>query len=370
MVAFGGLRRDFKRHIPYTTWKIAFRADLTDAFMSAIQDQMKLDLFTRQPLEQRFVSITGTARVKVPILGIVSNRVVEAVITFPWEIPDYRPFQSEFHEWIIDHIPPNKFTSDLPANYLSTNYNWTVGLDHAPECKYNRVLSFVKTSRSNFKLRRLVRLTYQLDLRKESNEPMPALRFLLGRGTSEEDDSIQATIDAEIAKHDDIIIGQFEDTYDNLPLKTLTGYTYLAERCSEHVEWIMFHDDDALINIERAMRFFNGNPHAMNCFGFLGQQQRPHRWSKYNVTMEQWETGHYYPPFCSGPCNGISRQAAMKIYRAAKTTNSCGFRLEDVLFMGIIRQKAELPVPHFEKASVKIAQTSSLYNSSGHLSAF
>lgn len=87
----------------------------------------------------------------------------------------------------------------------------------------------------------------------------------------------------------------------------------------------------------------------MNCFGFLGEHSRPHRWGKYNVTFDQWETGHWFPKFCSGPCNGMSKQAALNIFHTATKTDAKGLRLEDVLFTGIIRTKANMSVPHYEK---------------------
>ena len=51
-------------------------------------------------------------------------------------------------------------------------------------------------------------------------------------------------------------------------IQTLTGYRYLNDKCPATVKWIMFHDDDALINLEKAIKFFDG-PMAkeMNCFG-------------------------------------------------------------------------------------------------------
>ena len=56
----------------------------------------------------------------------------------------------------------------------------------------------------------------------------------------------------------------------------------------------MFHDDDALINLEKVIKFFDGpTAREMNCFGFLGENSRPHRWGKYNVTEVQWESGTF-----------------------------------------------------------------------------
>ena len=49
--------------------------------------------------------------------------------------------------------------------------------------------------------------------------PYPAIRFLLGRGGENEDPKISKAVEEEIEKIGDIIVGSFEDTYDNLPLK-------------------------------------------------------------------------------------------------------------------------------------------------------
>jgi len=95
--------------------------------------------------------------------------------------------------------------------------------------------------------------------------------------------------------------------------------------------------------------------HNFNCFGYLGNHSRPDRWGKYNVTFDQWSTSHYFPQFCSGPCNGINKEETWKIFEAASTTDTKGFKLEDVLFTGIIREKAGIPVPHFQKVFIGTA---------------
>lgn len=46
------------------------------------------------------------------------------------------------------------------------------------------------------------------------------IRFILGKkSTEDEDPEIEKNIQKEIDQHGDIIIGDFKDTYDNLPLK-------------------------------------------------------------------------------------------------------------------------------------------------------
>ena len=44
MLAFGGLKRDFQRHIPYTSSKIAYRADLSERYWKAITEEIYLPL--------------------------------------------------------------------------------------------------------------------------------------------------------------------------------------------------------------------------------------------------------------------------------------------------------------------------------------
>ena len=73
--------------------------------------------------------------------------------------------------------------------------------------------------------------------------------------------------------------------------------------------------------------------------------ERPKRFSKYNVTFDEWEPGHYFPKFCSGPCTGITHETAVKIYNRAINTLDLGLKLEDVMFTGVIRQTAGVAPP-------------------------
>jgi len=84
------------------------------------------------------------------------------------------------------------------------------------------------------------------------------------------------------------------------------------------------------------------------------------RWNKYNVTFEQWEAGHYFPQFCGGPCTGFTAGATSGILDAAKKTDAKGFKLEDVLFTGVMRTKADLPTPEFHAQICKHLPTNTL----------
>ena len=152
--------------------------------------------------------------------GIVANRQFEAIITLPYELSEYQQFSGEFHDWIMDHKPPTLINSELPPSYQSTaTFTWTTSILHAPPCPSEPILSLVKTSRSDAKLRKLTRLIYSLDLRRDPFGSYPSLRFILGKPKSDENLELTNKINEEIETHGDIILGDFNDTYDNLPLK-------------------------------------------------------------------------------------------------------------------------------------------------------
>ena len=70
--------------------------------------------------------------------------------------------------------------------------------------------------------------------------------FMVGYSKSE---TINKVIQEENEEFQDLIFGDFEDSYRNLPLKTFSGYTYLNTYCSLTAnKWIMFQDDDTFVD--------------------------------------------------------------------------------------------------------------------------
>ena len=86
---------------------------------------------------------------------------------------------------------------------------------------------------------------------------------------------------------------------------------------------------------------------------------------KYGVPDEIYPK-NFYPPFCSGTCYVISSTYAKNIYRTAALTNPDKFHLEDVLFTGILRVKADIDIPKEVKGicqhHFKITKTEEIRN--------
>ena len=76
------------------------------------------------------------------------------------------------------------------------------------------------------------------------------LYFVLGKSDSK---TSEISITQEIETFDDIVIGDFVDSYRNLTMKTLAAHTFLNSShfspCSTN--WVIFHDDDSFVNYSK-----------------------------------------------------------------------------------------------------------------------
>ena len=82
----------------------------------------------------------------------------------------------------------------------------------------------------------------------------------------------------EYDSFDDIIVGNFTDSYDNLTLKTFLVHKFVNDYCS-NARWIFVHDDDTFIRynnqLELLKKYQNEN-HFQCMYGYL-TEEIPHR---------------------------------------------------------------------------------------------
>jgi hypothetical protein len=121
----------------------------------------------------------------------------------------------------MDIVPSIKMKYELPDLYINpAEKQWKIELFVKPACPdINQYLSLVKTSRNNFDQRELLRIISKQDLREDKNGSLPLVRFLIGLESDTEDEEISGKVLDEMKKHGDLILGDFIDAYDNLPLK-------------------------------------------------------------------------------------------------------------------------------------------------------
>ena len=260
---------------------------------------------------KRYLTVMQSIANSISILElprVTGNTIHEGIITIPWEYEGFaeRFSISDFEAWTLEKIPSVKMSYELPSRYLTDRADeWKTDIITAPPCGETiSLLSMVKTARNHWIERQLIRKFYEL-----TEKSGATLRFILGLGKADEDPVVSRNITEEIQKFNDIVIGNFTDEYDNLPLKTLTGHEYVNEKCQQNDNrYVIFHDDDTLPIFDKLKLFLGQNKTDVACFAHKGEFSRPLRWNKYNVTFEQWEAGHYYPEFCGGPCAGFTQK--------------------------------------------------------------
>ena len=106
-------------------------------------------------------------------------------------------------------------------------------------------LIVVKSSPGNFMRRRLIRSTFgRRDLFSDLTQRTV---FLLGRQEAEVAE-VSRGLRQEVWRHQDIVQGQFTDSYMNLTLKAVMGLRWISAHCPR-VKFLINIDDDVWINI-------------------------------------------------------------------------------------------------------------------------
>jgi len=69
---------------------------------------------------------------------------------------------------------------------------------------------------------------------------------------------LKAAVDAEFARHGDLVQGNFVDSYKNLTLKAVMGLRWMSQYCSE-APFAIKTDDDTFLNIFEMVRLMQEN---------------------------------------------------------------------------------------------------------------
>ena len=223
IISIDPMRRDLKHKKNVADLKMIFRSDLIPFWLKKLVtiDFNQPDLV--KPFE-KFFAISGIGR-PTEINRIQSNGINEAIITIPWEYEGFaeRYNASTFEAWTMEKKPSTQMSYNLPARYLEEREDpWETKLVSTPSCNTTGILAIVKTARSNFVNRLLIRKYYEWS--KPTSVGPVLLRFVIGTGSESEDPVLSQNMTDEINNYGDIIEGDFVDKYDNLPLKTLTGH--------------------------------------------------------------------------------------------------------------------------------------------------
>ena len=129
------------------------------------------------------------------------------------------------------------------------------------------------------------------------------------------DPQSQVLIDEESFHFGDILQGDFKDTYRNLTLKTIMGYTWFREHCP-HAKYLLKADDDVFINTDFLIEYAYqelGDSHAIGGYCGTGHPVPDfgpkNRWY---ISPDQYPDP-VYPAYCCGCAYVISGPTACDV---------------------------------------------------------
>lgn len=198
------------------------------------------------------------------------------------------------------------------------------------------VKSFANIGKFGWRRKR-VRETYG----KETQTSNIPVLFVVGESINE---TIQKSITAESKKYGDILQAKFIDSYYNLTLKTVTALQWAIVNCPQ-VKYLVYADDDVLINFDLLSRLTKVNYFEEGLTGFLLEDCGPERDpnATWFVSTKDYSLD-VYPPYIKGPFTVFTQKALIKLNA---TFQSCmpALYLDDV-YLGIVAEKAGVKLHH------------------------
>ena len=138
-------------------------------------------------------------------------------------------------EFGIKRGVPAQYQLDIQQNETEFKYIPDDILDNKCQRVNSQFAYLIKTGRNaameRFRIRRYFR-----DRHGKDEKPIKNYYFMLGTDHNGEAFINESALDYERQLYDDIIVADFEDTYNNLPTKTRSMYHFAVKYCSEDIK--------------------------------------------------------------------------------------------------------------------------------------
>ncbi|CAH0557270.1 unnamed protein product [Brassicogethes aeneus] len=279
------------------------------------------------------------------------------------------PYEGNIEEFIYK-LKQNETPEVLPINY----YNFKFNIKPKNKCeniKNLRLVFIIKSSPENVHNREAIRISWGFERRFSDVEIRRV--FLLGLQGS---NIVQNNINKEAKDYNDIVQGNFTDSYYNNTLKTMLGFTWAIHSCSNS-RFYMFVDDDYYVSTKNVLRFIkyptqyptylknptknfnkalhqrrinqldldlNENVRLYTGYAFESSPLR-HYTSKWYVSLEEYPYNKW-PPYVTAGAYVLSREALMDMYYASFYTKH--FRFDDI-YVALLAFKAKIEPFHCEE---------------------
>lgn len=162
--------------------------------------------------------------------------------------------------------------------------------------------------------------------------------FLVGHSRSE---TLMPLLREEMSTFDDIMLGNFTDSYYNLTLKSVTMARFAASYCPS-VDFVMKTDDDVLINTAKLLADLGHlERRSRTIWGYLAKDWKPKRSAESKWFVPAYIFGEdTFPDFVTGPGYLMSGDVPRLLYEGS--ANVRYLHLEDVFLTGIVAAKVNV----------------------------
>lgn len=196
-------------------------------------------------------------------------------------------------------------------------------------------LTLVHTSPSRFDNRLASRDTWA------HSDPRTKTYFLMGMVNSS---ILQQRINKEDAEYNDIIQGNFIDSYHNITYKHVMALKWFSENCP-HVEYLLKVDEDVFPNIPAIYQYLAKDAHNINYIHGVKAGRRVLRKGKYKVTPEEFK-GDLYPEFVEGSSVIYPNPFVLEAFNKSFITPYLW--TDDVYVSGILRMQLNFQIKSIE----------------------
>jgi len=224
--------------------------------------------------------------------------------------------------------------------YSVNRYVYRVRLEPSRLCPPNtRMVILIHSHHPHTDRRAAIRSTWGKAVRTGSwpnerrNSSCAGLRlaFLFGL---HRDPGLNDLIAEERDRYDDIVQGNFEDSYRNMTLKSLLGLRIVDERCPG-VPYLLKTDDDMIVNLPYLLDLLQ-QTHAnltRSIMGPLNVGSRVYRHGKWKLSKEEFPF-NIYPPYESGSAYVITGDLIHELFVTAEYVPHIS--IDDVYVTGIL----------------------------------
>ncbi|XP_044523642.1 UDP-GalNAc:beta-1,3-N-acetylgalactosaminyltransferase 1 [Gracilinanus agilis] len=248
---------------------------------------------------------------------------------------------------------------NLPSYTVIESFNWMYFYEYKPI--YRQQFAFtlreqlpcseqdpflvilVASRPADVKARQAIRMTWGAKRTWWGQEV--ATFFLLGHQAEPEENVLTLSIRDESALYGDMIRQDFIDTYDNLTLKTIMAFRWVAEFCPR-AKYVMKADADVFIhpgNLVKYLLTCNQSENFYTGYPFLENYSKREFFRKTYIPYEEYPF-RTFPPYCSGLGYVLSVDLALRVYEMMAHVKP--IRLEDAyigIILGILKVDIHLP---------------------------